>query len=547
MSVVVEAPVVESPETSRPPLRRLSSVVGTVSVIAAAAPFCVVGLVYGFTGHLVLGGDQSVIALDTFDVRHLDQLVGPYSRMGWAHPGPAWFYLMAPVFWLFGSGGPALVAASMVVEALFAALVVVAVDRGRPWQRPLMAGILLLYVLRMPSIEFVSVWNPFALLLPTMLLLLLVARACAGSVSAFAAALVVASFLVQTHVGTVPLVGLVGLVTVVALGVRLVRHPEERPSGRGWVPIGIGVGVAVLMWVPPLWQQLTAAPHQGNLANLARYFIHGDPTAGAPHTWHEAISGTGQMLGAAVYGWPAEPAELRTILTPAVYAAVGVQLLGGAVVALLARRLQSRVTGWLAALTAVACVAGLVSTKTVTGPLENYLILWISVLPAVLLYAGLSLVVAWWRSMPGRWSMRLAAVLTVSTVAGSAIIGLALDHAAETRLYGEPEAHEAAAMALAALPAPRRGDPPVLLDIRDVRTWITATEVALELEEAGHRISVEQKWEYGFGWDRLSTGNEQWRVVLVPVAPGESALPGQLGVVGGLYGPEAILLQRTDR
>lgn len=548
MSIAVEDPTVPGPSgepsrsSRRLPLTGRLPLIDVVSVLAAAAPFWVVGILYGVTGRLVLGGDQSLIALDLLDVRHLDQAVGPYSRMGWAHPGPAWYYLMAPLFWLFGSSGQALVAASMLIEGIVAALVVVAAGWGRRWQRPLMAGLLLLYVLRMPSIDFVAVWNPFALLLPVVLLLLLAARACAGSTAAFATSLIVASFLVQTHVGTVPLVGLVGIVALVAVVVRLVRRPEQRPDRAQGLRIALPLVVAVLMWLPPLWQQVTAPPRQGNLANLARWLVHGDPSAGA-QTWHDALSGVGQMLGAPVYGWPAEPALIRPFLTPAVLAAVAAQVVGGVVVAALAHRLGECRIGWLAVMTVLGTVAGLVSAKTVTGPLMNYLILWISVLPALLLSAGLSLVLAWAPAMPARWVTRFAAALAAGSVAGSAVIGLAFDHAADTRLPSQPGAHDAARLALAALPPPRPGDPPVLLDIRDISVWTTATEVAFELERAGYRYSVEQKWVYGFGTDRRSTGNERWRLVMVPVSPSQVPPAGDLGTVVAISGPMAVALE----
>jgi hypothetical protein len=308
------------------------------------------------------------------------------------------------------------------------------------------------------------------------------------------------------------------------------------------------------MWLPPLWQQLTARPRQGNLRLLAGYFLHGGDHQ-ATHTWHEAVSSVGQMLGASVFGWPATPAPVNTtILTSAVIAGVAVQLLGGIAVAVVARRLAARWISWLAVLTVVATVAGLAAAKTVTGPLMNYLLLWISVLPAVLLFAGISLVVEWWRPVPDRLMTRVAAAVTVCAVGGAVVVGLSLNRNADTlRGAGDepaqlsPGAHQEAQIALAALPAHRPGDPPVLLDIRDVSVWIDATEVALELEQAGYRISVTRKWEYGFGWDRLSTGNERWRLALYPLPAGRTPPTDALGVVPALNGPEAVVLTRTGR
>lgn len=533
-----------------PPPRLLDG----LSVVAAAAPFWVVGVLYGLTGHLVWGGDQALVELDAWDVRHLDQAVGSYSRMGWAHPGPVWTVLLTPLYWLFGSNGEALVAASMILHGAFAALVVVVAGTGARWQRPLAALVVLGYVLRMPSIDFVGVWNPFALLLPTALLLLLAARACAGSLPAAAAALAVGSLLVQTHVGTAPLVGGVGAVVLVVLVVRGFRHRLARPGRRGWLETGLAGVAAVLMWVPPVWQQLRAAPGPGNLGLLAQDLLHGDPAAVTP-TWRESVSTTGQLLGAPVYGWPAEPALVKaSVLTPAVVAAVVVQLLGCAVVAALAWRLRAAVPGWLAAVTGVATVAGLVSVKAITGPLMNYLVLWITVLPAVLLFAGVSLLARWLASAPDRVPARFTGVTASAAfaAAGTAlallvavVLAVSLHRSTDTQLGDQPGAAEASELAVDALPAAADDDPPVLLDIRDVSVWTTATTVAVELTEAGHRVSVDDAWVYGFGADRRSTGDEDWRVTLEPVSPGEGDLPGQVGVVQGAEGLIAVIVQRT--
>ncbi|MGY5885431.1 hypothetical protein [Modestobacter lacusdianchii] len=539
MSTVVE---VQSQESR--PQGRSSARLGVLSGIAVAVPVVVVAVVQLASGTLVLGGDQALIGLDALDARHLDQGVGSYSRMGWAHPGPAWTYLLAPLWWVLGSTGQALVAASLAVHALFAVLVVVAAGGERPWQRPLVAAVVLLYVLRMPAIVFVNVWNPFALLLPTFLLCLVAARACAGSLASFATVVLVASFLLQTHVGTVPLVGLVGLVVVVATGLRLVRGQVDRPDRAGWTRVGLAVGGVVLIWVPPLWQQLsTASSGQGNLGMLADYFTSGGDPAAQTHTWAEAFSSVGQLLGASVFGWPATPGPVdTTILTAAVVCAVLVQLGGGVAVAVLAFRAGATRTGWLAVLTAVAVVAGLVAGRTVTGELQNYLLLWVTVLPPALLVAGASLVLHRWPAGAGTSVLRVAAIGTVAAVVLAVGVGLSLERSADTQLGSQPAAEEAGHLLLDALPDE---DSTVLLDIADVGAWTTATSVALDLELAGHRVSVEETWVYSFGQDRRSDGDEEWIATLVPITEGQPALPGQLGVVAAINGPTAVLLERA--
>ncbi|HEY2429607.1 MAG TPA: hypothetical protein VGI06_11805, partial [Acidimicrobiales bacterium] len=58
--------------------------------------------------HVVLYGDQALLELGARRAAHLDQLVGPYSRTGFHHPGPIVFYLLAPFVRILGTGGSGL-------------------------------------------------------------------------------------------------------------------------------------------------------------------------------------------------------------------------------------------------------------------------------------------------------------------------------------------------------------------------------------------------------------------------------------------------------
>jgi hypothetical protein len=135
-------------------------------------------------------------------------------------------------------------------------------------------------------------------------------------------------------------------------------------------------------------------------------------------------------------------------------------------------------------------------------------------------------------------------VLAVGSVVAAVGLTVSLQRISETRLGDHPGARDATDLVLDALPPAGEDAPPVLLDIRDVDVWTTATAVALEMEEAGYRISVEQTWVYGFGTDRETTGNEDWEVAIQPVEPGQPPVAGQVGVVQGQSGPQAIVVER---
>ncbi len=50
-------------------------------------------------------GDFGVMEIDVIDAMHGKQLLGSYSRVGFSHPGPAFFYLCIPLCLLLGMPG----------------------------------------------------------------------------------------------------------------------------------------------------------------------------------------------------------------------------------------------------------------------------------------------------------------------------------------------------------------------------------------------------------------------------------------------------------
>ncbi|NMH97405.1 hypothetical protein [Pseudonocardia acidicola] len=468
------------------------------ATLLVAVPFIVVA-VRSLTAnrHVLFAGDQALIGLDVDDAARLDQTVGAYSRYLWAHPGPAWFYLLAPVHQLSGAGSAGLVAATAVVNAVFAGLLVAVVHRrGSPVPTLVVAALVLGFVLRMPAAFFVQVWNPFAVLLPAALLVALGAEAVArAGLCHLLATAVVGSYLLQTHVGTLPLVGLVTLAAALGTwhGARRRGREENRPvHPRRAAVLG---GLLVLIWLPPVVQQLTAAPGQGNLRRLAAFFLH--PGAGAVgHTPREAVTAVGRMLATAPYGRGPGPLEMDVSVLPGSVIVALLAQAGAAVVLVAAgRRLgQSRVQ-WTGLLVLVALVAAVAAARTATGPLYWYLIVWAGVLPlcTAIGYADLTagLLARRWclvgssASAPLRRSVAPAVaggVVAVLVAGASVSLGRATPAVPDSA-----GVHAAMPLVNVALGDPG-GAPAVTLELDDHELWPIAAGVAYDLTGKGYRV-----------------------------------------------------------
>ena len=209
------------------------------------------------------------------------QALGPYSRFGFDHPGPAYFFVQAPFSWVTGGSPHALFLGALVLNfgAAVAAVAVVRRCSGEAAGR-WAAVVTGAYLLAVTPALLADPWNPYVLGMPLLLTIVLAAAGAAGSAAAWAGAAVAASYVVQTHVGTAPTLS---AVFAVAIGVGLAGR--RRRSGRACSgPVGVGrrrmcfaaAGILLaLLWAPPLVEQATHSP--GNLTKLARFFGESHP------------------------------------------------------------------------------------------------------------------------------------------------------------------------------------------------------------------------------------------------------------------------------
>ena len=99
--------------------------------VLTAAPFVPGALEFAQRGipDLAFGGDAAALEFGTWHAARGHQLLGAYSRFGWNHPGPAFFYLAAPLYEALGERGPALNLFTFAVQLICAAATVWAADR----------------------------------------------------------------------------------------------------------------------------------------------------------------------------------------------------------------------------------------------------------------------------------------------------------------------------------------------------------------------------------------------------------------------------------
>jgi hypothetical protein len=399
-------------------------------------------------------------------------LLGAAGRLGTieeqgSHPGPAMWFALLPGYRVLGQSGWAL-AASVAIVAAACCVGILAVARRRGgWPLAVIAALALAVLIRSNGPEvFTEPWNPWLAVLPFAAFVLLVWSVLDDDRAALPWAIGAGSFAVQSHVGYAVLVGGLSLLAVVWAA-----------RQRWWRTIGIAAGVLLVLWAPPLAEQLGADDGwPGNIRILVDHFSTPDADPVGASAAVKAFAGELNVFGPWLVGQGHQPTDPPA--WPGFVLMSGAW--GAAVVVARRRRLDGPLR--LHAVLGVACALGLVSIARVFGDFFDYVIRWMWVLAALVASA-----IAWtaWEGAPPQWRRRL-------TAAGGALLGVAA-LAAAVGAVGVEESGPRNSEIVAALTPP-------LVDVLDrdghylvrwddtVSLGATGVGVLLELEKRGYRV-----------------------------------------------------------
>lgn len=266
-----------------------------VLFLTVLAPFLVVALRWSRSDWFPIQ-DQAVLVMRLDDLlAGRPPLLGAFSRYEWSHPGPVWFYALAPFRAL---GQPSWVVAGSILW--FGAGPATAAVLARRRYGPVVAGVTVCAItfalLGADPFSIVVPWNPHLAFAWLPVFLILCVGAAQRRVVDLAAAVLVGSALVQLHVGYVVLVALpVGAALTVLIVDGTLRGSPRQLISSLWTPGARRWWIAgAVIWVPPILEQALHG-RDGNLWRLASFFVRGSDDA-APAGWGFAV----RALGGAV-------------------------------------------------------------------------------------------------------------------------------------------------------------------------------------------------------------------------------------------------------
>jgi hypothetical protein len=345
---------------------------------ALALPFVAAAAVV-LTQHWFPSSDMALLELRTLDVGGPDTpLLGAYSRLGWNHPGPLEFWVLAAPLRLFGGTTTGMLLGAVAVNALAAGgSIIVARRHGARVLAVIVTMALALLVRGTGAAYLFHTWNPYLPVLPTAFLIMATWAVVEGDLVLLPVVVGVACFAAQTHVGFVPVVGALAILALGAAARRLWadrRRPRPAAGRRRTLAIlAATAATAAVCLAPALLEQLTHDP--GNLRAIVDSL---DDAGGAPVGPGRA-AGIAALRLAPAGPWVSgdDPVEYFTgaadgvspwwLLAPLAGVAGGLAV---------ARRGRSGPPARFLGVAAVAAVAAGAATVRTTGEPYVYLLQW---------------------------------------------------------------------------------------------------------------------------------------------------------------------------
>lgn len=341
-----------------------------------------------------LWGDQALIDIEARSTLAGHNLLGVYDRYGWHHLGPLWLFVLGVARWLGGGSAVATGLGFYFLQALATVAIVVVAYRLRHGATAWWAALVLVaYAWSFGLERLGTIWAPYAVALPTALLVMLVADIAVSRDPwpPTIAAAVCATFLCQTDVSTVVLVVVLVVSSPFLRVATRATVGADRPGGRartstargwGWGTahwpsrVATLVALLVVLWLPTLVQQLSTRP--GNLVQAYRFLS----THHAVRTLAVSLRAADTLFGLFPFrldeGVANHDAVPRWLVAHSIWDHPWylLYLAGIVTVGVFAARHRKLPALALSAATAVAILGAGWSILLVYGPLYPYLVLW---------------------------------------------------------------------------------------------------------------------------------------------------------------------------
>ncbi len=514
------------------PISHSARIMAHVSGAILLLPFFIAAGVFFANGlpEVFTDGDGALLEMSVGTAMTSAQFLGPYSRFGFNHPGPSYFYLLAPLYWLMGRNALSLNVSVLLINAsaLLAMLIVVWRSTNR-WIYAWFVFLMACYMRQIIPI-LLSIWNPFVAIFPFLLAMLCFAMIASGRFSLFPLAVVAASFAMQTHLGFIPATMAAAICSVFLGGLHVWRGTALCSTAHMRRFLEIGALFALWLWALPIIEQYTHSP--GNLSKIIAVFSEQDEARSWNDTFNLASSIFSYFsltafspLSSPIY--PAIPPDSAFRLTGAMITVGQFGLLGG--MFFFARRRKHPAIAMLALCAAVLSVVMLTSIRRIIGEAHDYLVIWMTTI-GVMIWLPCGEFLFFWldtlrngsrhRQTDGRRLLEYGLTLGVIalTLLNSEHFAKEADMLAQNRHTCVPNFSDVVEKALIFFRQRHITD--CRLAIPDHKAWPAAAGLAVQLDKAGIRVEIDP--QYAFQYPPKFRGEASSEYILYVVSSGET-------------------------
>jgi len=458
-------------------------------------------------------GDGALIESYTLLATQGKLVVGPYSRYGWHHPGPLYFWIAAPFYALANFREAGLHVAVQCINA--SSIIVIAWVAARFASSQLITalfGCTIWYLWRARQI-LVSLWNPHVPIVPTIALTVVCAAIAAGEVTLIPLAVTFASFIAQTYIGLLPYAaGLSSIAIIAGIATYRIDHGVWIDQKTSRV-LNLTAWLVVILWSGPLADQVANSP--GNLARLWRFFHEAKTTPGTTEAfvaWGDNVAGTllpgfrfnggGGFIPSSAW-WPLlYSALLALLLVPA---------------SLLFRAKRHRFDAAFAAIILVALIIAFWSITRIVGMVPEYGLVWISAIGILATSTVCAAAVTFFMSgsrSPSRPAWAVSAICIGFAVAYLTIVWPRLPDSRDRTLSRQEREVSALFENLRGYLEKSGTRRPLFRIGRDM--WAITAGLGLQLQLVGRDFAVEKEAVFLFTDQFAADGTEDALVTIAP-------------------------------
>jgi hypothetical protein len=236
-----------------------------------------------------LVGDDATLETRVVNAARNVQYLGPYSRFGWNHPGPFYFYILLPFYRLFSMGTQSLYVGAAFINIISVLILLFFLYKSEnKYFFFFMAFFFSLYIYGFLGLHvFRNIWNPHVTILPFAAFIFVSVHLSRGNIWGLPLSILLGSFVIQTHVAYAPVIVVMFLVSLVLYILEKLKAQKKIKSlfsKEVLKIVGISAGLFIILWILPIIESLKNPP--GNLLKLTYYFAqtkvsHGIPEAAA--------------------------------------------------------------------------------------------------------------------------------------------------------------------------------------------------------------------------------------------------------------------------